>query len=376
MEKTSFAFFPAISRQVLSVTKVEKYSCFLVLIFFEKIFFETDNLWDNLNLFGKDWVTMSILSTLKTKTQSKVPREVEEFLRVANEVILGKSTQVELAFCCLLARGHLLIEDVPGVGKTTLVKFLSRGLSLQESRIQFTNDLLPADIIGTSIFDESKGTFSFHKGPIFGEIIIADELNRATPKTQSACLQAMEERQVSVDGKTYPLPVPFFMVATQNPREQAGTYALPESQLDRFLMRIEMGYPDRASEKALLKGQTRSALLNDLKHVMKPSDVIRFQDMVQEIFVSDQIVDYIQDILDQSRSAVIEHYGLSPRCGLSLIQAAKAWAFMHGRDMVLPEDVQAVAVAVMGHRLNRVDDLDSSRGVKIASEIIANVRVD
>lgn len=319
---------------------------------------------------------MSLLSSLKAKTQSSKAREIDDFIALANEVILGKATQVELAFCCLLAKGHLLIEDVPGVGKTTLVKFLSRSLSLKESRIQFTNDLLPADIIGTSIFEEGKSSFSFHKGPIFGEIIIADELNRATPKTQSACLQAMEERQVTVDGQTYQLPNPFFVVATQNPREQAGTYPLPESQLDRFLMRIEMGYPDRESEKALLKGLSRSTLIENLKAVMTPQDVIRFQSLVQQVAVSDRIIDYVQDILDQSRGALVEHYGLSPRCGLALIGASKAWAFMQGRSMVLPEDIQAVGVSVMGHRLNRGDDLDSSRGVNIAKEILAHVRVD
>lgn len=319
---------------------------------------------------------MSIVSSLKSTKHTQTPKAIEDFLKLSETVILGKTEQVHLAFCCLLARGHLLIEDVPGVGKTTLVKFLSRALNLQESRIQFTNDLLPADIIGTSIYDAEKGSFSFHKGPIFGEIIIADELNRATPKTQSACLQAMEERYVSVDGGSYPLPEPFFVVATQNPREQAGTYPLPESQLDRFLMRIEMGYPDRNAEKSLLKGEKRSDLISNIQPVMNGQDLIQFQKQVEEVFVSDQVIDYVQDILDQSRSSAVEHYGLSPRCGLSLIQSSKAWAFMHGRDLVLPEDIQAVAVAVMGHRLNRGDDLDSTRGVKVAKEIIGNVRID
>lgn len=319
---------------------------------------------------------MSIVSALKSTKHTQAPKAILEFLELSETVILGKSEQMQLAFCCLLARGHLLIEDVPGVGKTTLVKFLSRALNLKESRIQFTNDLLPADIIGTSIYDAEKGTFSFHKGPIFGEIIIADELNRATPKTQSACLQAMEERCVTVDGASYKLPDPFFMVATQNPREQAGTYPLPESQLDRFLMRIEMGYPDRTAEKALLRGRKRSDVISSLQPVMSGSDLVDFQQQVEQVFVSDQVIDYVQDILDQSRSSAVEHYGLSPRCGISLIQSAKAWAFMHGRDMVLPEDIQAVGVAVMGHRLNRGDDLDSTRGVKLAKEIIENVRVD
>jgi len=319
---------------------------------------------------------MSLLSQLKIKTNTKTPSEIEEFLKVSEEVILGKPQQVKLAFCCLLAKGNLLIEDVPGVGKTTLVKFLSRVLNLKESRIQFTNDLLPADIIGTSIFDENKKTFSFHQGPIFGQLIIADELNRATPKTQSACLQAMEEHFVSVDGKNYELPKPFFLIATQNPKEQMGTYPLPESQLDRFLMRIEMGYPDREAEKMLLKGERRVDVLDQLKPVMDSEDLIEFQNLVQKIYVSDQVIEYVQDILDQSRSTAIEHYGLSPRCGIALIQCAKAWAFMHGRDMVLPEDIQSIGVSVMGHRLVRSDDMDSLRGLKIAEEILANVRVD
>lgn len=319
---------------------------------------------------------MSIVSSLKTNKQTTTPKEIEDFLKLSETIILGKSEQVQLAFCCLLAKGHLLIEDVPGVGKTTLVKFLARALSLKESRIQFTNDLLPADIIGTSIYNPEDGKFSFHKGPIFGEIIIADELNRATPKTQSACLQAMEERYVSVDGGSYPLPNPFFVVGTQNPREQAGTYPLPESQLDRFLMRIEMGYPDRAAERVLLTGDKRSDMISHVKPVMNGKDLLDFQQLADDVFVSDKVVDYVQDILDQSRSAAVDHYGLSPRCGLSLIQAAKAWAFMHGRDMVLPEDIQTVAVPVMGHRLNRGDDLDSTRGVKVAKEIISNVRID
>ncbi len=319
---------------------------------------------------------MSIVSSLKSTKYAQASKSIEEFFKLSEEVIFGKSEQVRLAFCCLLARGHLLIEDIPGVGKTTLVKFLSHALSLKESRIQFTNDLLPADIIGTSIYDSEKGTFSFHKGPIFGEIIIADELNRATPKTQSACLQAMEERYVTVDGNSYSLPEPFFVVATQNPREQTGTYPLPESQLDRFLMRIEMGYPNRDAEKLLLKGEKRSELISNLQPVMSGKDLVNFQKQVEHVFVSDQIIEYIQNILDQSRSSAIEHYGLSPRCGLSLIQSSKSWAFMHGRDMVFPEDVQAVGVAVMGHRLNRGDDLDSTRGVKVAKEIIGNVRVD
>lgn len=299
-----------------------------------------------------------------------------EVLEAASEIILGKRQQVQLSVCALLADGHILVEDVPGVGKTTLVKFLVKAMGLQNSRIQFTNDLLPADIIGTSIYDTAKGKFHFHQGPLFSQVVVADELNRATPKTQSACLQAMEERSVSVDGVTYRLPQPFFLIATQNPREQAGTYDLPESQLDRFLMRLEMGYPDRESERALLKGQNRMVLLEELKPVVSVEEILQAQKQVTQIFVSDAVYDYVQDILDFSRSQSADHWGLSPRAGLALIRAAQAWAYLEGRDMVLPDDVQAVGVAVMGHRLNRADELDSQRGVRLAQDILNQVSVD
>ena len=317
---------------------------------------------------------MGVINRLNQLNESKRPEKVEKLLDMANEVILGKQRQVELALCTFLAKGHLLIEDIPGVGKTTLVKLLAKALGLKQSRIQFTNDLLPADILGSAIFDESEKKFVFHKGPIFGQIVIADELNRATPKTQSACLQAMEEGFVSVEGESHELPRPFFMIATQNPREQIGTYMLPESQTDRFLMRIEMGYPDRESERNLLKGESRARILEIIEAVLTPEELLTIQAEVENVHVSDSIVDYIQDILTESRSHQSQ-YGLSPRSGLALLRGSKAWAYMQGRNMVLPEDIQCIGVAVMSHRLNARSEMDSERGVDLAKEILETVRV-
>lgn len=301
---------------------------------------------------------------------------VSQFLDEANRVILGKRNQVKLALCTVLAEGHLLIEDVPGVGKTTLVKLIARALGLETNRIQFTNDMLPADILGTSVFDSRTAQFSFHRGPIFSQMVIADELNRATPKTQSACLQAMEERKISADGKTYELPKPFVLVATQNPREQVGTYHLPESQLDRFLMRLELGYPDREAEEILLKGERRDVLLERMQPVMGPDDVLAFQKETQKIFVSETVIHYIQNLLQFSRTQSSDQVGLSPRAGLALLRSARSWAFLEGRDHVLPDDVKAVAVPVMSHRLNRANDRDHGQGVDRAMEILKTVRVD
>ena len=301
---------------------------------------------------------------------------VTQFLDEANRVILGKRNQVKLALCTVLAEGHLLIEDVPGVGKTTLVKLIARALGLETNRIQFTNDMLPADILGTSVFDSRTGQFSFHRGPIFSQMVIADELNRATPKTQSACLQAMEERRVSADGKTYELPKPFMLVATQNPREQVGTYHLPESQLDRFLMRLELGYPDREAEEVLLKGERREVLLDRMTPVMGPDDVLAFQKETQKIFASESVIHYIQNLLHYSRHQAGDQVGLSPRAGLALLRSARSWAFLEGRNHVLPDDVKAVAVPVMSHRLNRVSDRDHDQGVDRAKDILRSVPVE
>ncbi len=265
------------------------------------------------------------------------------------EVIVGKEETIRLAVVCLLAGGHLLIEDIPGVGKTTLSQALARSLGLPFRRIQFTSDLLPADIIGNSIYDKDHGRFVFHPGPIFAPVILIDEVNRATPNTQSALLEAMEENQVSTDGITHPLPHPFFVIATQNPRQQIGTFPLPESQLDRFLMRLELGFPDRAAEREMLTGRSRRDLLLDLPEVLSGEQLTQAQAAVRQVHAAPALLDYLQDLLDATRR---EHpTGLSPRAGLALMHAAQASALMQGRDMILPEDIQAVAVPVMAHRL-------------------------
>jgi MoxR-like ATPase len=301
---------------------------------------------------------------------------LEAFRKEARKVILDKENEIELTLCCLIADGHLLIEDVPGVGKTTLVKTLARLMNLETSRIQFTNDMLPADIVGSSIFDGEKKSFLFHRGPIFAQLVLADELNRATPKTQSACLQAMEERRVTVDGVTHQLPSPFFLIATQNPRQQVGTFPLPESQLDRFLMRVQLGYPSREAEKALLLGQSRLELVEDLVPVFQPADLAAMSLAASEIHVSESVVAYIQDLVAKSRDRVAIGRGLSPRGALCLVHAAQAWAFLQKRKLVLPEDVQAIAIPVMSHRLNPVEDLTGETGTRLAEDILANVRVD
>ncbi|HBA65174.1 MAG: AAA family ATPase [Gammaproteobacteria bacterium HGW-Gammaproteobacteria-10] len=276
---------------------------------------------------------------------------IAPLLDSANRIILGKQHQIRLALCCLLARGHLLIEDIPGVGKTTLAHTLAKLLGLNYQRIQFTSDILPADIIGASIFDPEERSFKFHPGPIFNQMILADEINRSTPKAQSALLEAMEEQQVTVEGKTYRLRSPFFVIATQNPAHQIGTFPLPESQLDRFLMRIELGYPDRKAERELLSGQSRFHLIENLQTELPPEQLKNIQQLVNTVHVSSALLDYLQNIIIFTREFPDYPCGLSPRAGLSLLNAAKAWAFMDNRDAVLPEDVQAVLPAVAGHRL-------------------------
>jgi MoxR-like ATPase len=266
-------------------------------------------------------------------------------------VVVGKQPQIRMALACLMARGHLLIEDVPGVGKTTLAHALSISLGLQFKRVQFTNDLLPADIVGISIFERDNNRFVFHPGPVFSQVLLADEINRASPKTQSALLEAMEERQVSVDGEPRRLPEPFFVIATQNPQDQIGTFPLPESQLDRFLMCIELGYPDPKSERALLEGADRRDMVARLEPRMTPADLVEAQRSLKSIRTSPALLDYVQNLLTHSRRAAIFSEGLSPRAGLALLQAARAWAMLDGRNHVLPDDVQAVLVAVAGHRL-------------------------
>ncbi|HEU4591118.1 MAG TPA: MoxR family ATPase [Steroidobacteraceae bacterium] len=268
-----------------------------------------------------------------------------------DRIILGKPEAVRLALTCLLARGHLLIEDVPGVGKTTLAHALAHVLGLAWQRVQFTSDLLPADIIGVSVFDASRGEFSFRKGPMFTQLLLADEVNRASPKTQSALLEAMEERQVSVDVTTYRLPDPFFVVATQNPFEQLGTFRLPESQLDRFLMRISLGYPDAAHERALLAAGDQRDLLAGMAPALNAEGVRELQAAAQRVHVAPALLEYVQRLLASTRGRSDIPIGLSPRAGQGLVRAARAWALIDGRELTLPEDVQAVFAAVASHRL-------------------------
>ena len=283
-------------------------------------------------------------------------KPLEDCLQAVNRVVLGKEPQVRLAVTCLLARGHLLIEDLPGMGKTTLSQALARVLGLSYQRIQFTSDLLPGDILGTSVFNRDTSQFVFHPGPIFAELVLADEINRATPKSQSALLEAMEEGQVTIEGATRPLPQPFFVIATQNPVSQSGTFALPESQLDRFLMRLSLGYPARVAEKALLQGQARRELLPNLEPVLDHAALAAMQLEVPKVRASDALLDYILRLVEATRTQPQFAWGLSPRATLALLAAARAWAMLAGRDYVIPEDVQAVLPAVVGHRLRERAD--------------------
>jgi MoxR-like ATPase len=297
----------------------------------------------------------------------------------AERIILGKPLQIRLALTCLLARGHLLIEDLPGVGKTTLAQGLARTLGLQFQRIQFTSDLLPADILGVSVYErpgiEAKiGEFKFHPGPIFAQMILADEINRATPKAQSALLEAMEEQQVTIEGVTRALPAPFFVIATQNPSYQVGTYALPESQLDRFMMRIKMGYPDAQAERNLLSGVDRREIVAQLKPQLESGELLALQSRAREVFVAPALLDYVQAILCHTREEARYTHGLSPRAGLALLSAARAWAFLDERAAVIPEDVQAVLPGVVSHRLQAVGEyarLDSAVLVRELTEAVA-----
>jgi MoxR-like ATPase len=281
----------------------------------------------------------------------------EQVVEQIGTVVLGKERQIRLALTCLFARGHLLIEDLPGIGKTTLAKALSESLGLGFRRVQFTSDMLPGDILGTSVYDRKSAGFVFHAGPIFTQVLLADEINRATPKTQSALLEAMEERQVTTEGETRSLEAPFFVIATQNPLEQSGTFPLPESQLDRFLMRVHLGYPDREAEKRLLR---QERIENDafcVDRCLAAGDVSRIQRRIDEVHVSEAVVEYVEDLLVFTRRSGNFSMGLSPRAGLALIRAAKAWAFLHGRNFLMPEDVQQVMPWVTVHRLRAKEDL-------------------
>ncbi|MBF0224500.1 MAG: AAA family ATPase [Desulfobacterales bacterium] len=294
----------------------------------------------------------------------------DEIVDTIGKVLLGKSEQIKLALTCLFAGGHLLIEDLPGIGKTTLAKVISKCLGLQFRRIQFTSDMLPGDILGTSIFDQKSGSFIFHQGPIFTQILLADEINRATPKTQSALLEAMEEHQVTIEGITRKLDSPFFVIATQNPLEQSGTFPLPESQLDRFLMRIEIGYPGREAEKKLFLGDSPQNVLSSITSCLKREEVISIQENIANVHISDALIEYLQDIMDYTRSSPHFFIGLSPRAGMSIIKASKSWAYLNGRDFALPEDIQKILPFVIGHRLRSKDDLSEFPREKLMSLIM------
>jgi len=286
-------------------------------------------------------------------------------------IIVGKRAQIEDCVACMLAGGHLLIEDVPGVGKTTLAHAIAVSLGLKFSRTQFTADLMPSDLIGVSIYERSKETFVFHPGPVFAQVLLADEINRAGPKTQSALLEAMEEHQVSVEGETRMLPKPFFVIATQNPTDQLGTYPLPESQLDRFLMCITLGYPDRASERALLAGADRREAIGRLRTVMSPAELIEAQRAAQAVHASDALLDYLQTLIQTTRSGAWFTEGLSPRAGIAVLRAARARAMLGGRDYVAPDDVQYVLPQTIAHRLQPVSGSGRGRREQVRAMIQA-----
>ncbi|MBL8471444.1 MAG: AAA family ATPase [Rhodocyclaceae bacterium] len=302
-------------------------------------------------------------------------KNLQRVLEAASDVVLGKPHPIRMALACLVARGHLLIEDMPGVGKTTLAHALARLLGLQFARVQFTSDMLPADLLGTTIFERDSGRFRFHPGPVFAQVLLADEINRATPKAQSALLEAMEERQVTLDGETRALPQPFFVIATQNPAHQIGTFPLPESQLDRFMMRIELGYPARDAERALLAGMDRRQLIAQLAPVMDPTELEAAQAAAERIHAAPALFDYVLALIEHTRGAPEFEVGLSPRGGLALMAAARAWALLAGRDHVLPEDVQAVAPGVIPHRLLPAGELRGRSAPDLTAALIAAVPV-
>jgi MoxR-like ATPase len=300
---------------------------------------------------------------------------IENVVSQVGSIILGKERQIRLALACLLARGHLLIEDIPGVGKTTLAHALATSLGLGFQRIQFTSDLLPADILGVSIYNRESGGFQFHPGPIFAQLVLADEVNRATPKAQSALLEAMEEHQVTTEGETRRLPQPFFVIATQNPSHQVGTFPLPESQLDRFLMRIELGYPGPEAERALLQGQDRRDLLEKLQPRMTPQELMLLQQEAQQIHTSGALLDYVQALVDHTRRSSDYLTGLSPRAALAVLHGARAWALMERRMHVIPEDVQAVLPGVVGHRLSATAEAGRINGADVAARLVDQVPI-
>ncbi|MCL5668741.1 MAG: AAA family ATPase [Gammaproteobacteria bacterium] len=300
---------------------------------------------------------------------------LDKAVRQAGEIILGKEHTLRLALACLIARGHLLIEDMPGVGKTTLAHVLATILGLKFNRVQFTSDLLPSDILGVSIYERDSGQFKFHPGPIFAQVILADEVNRATPKTQSALLEAMEEHQVTIEGETRKLPEPFFVIATQNPGHLVGTFPLPESQLDRFMMRLEIGYPGAQAERELLKSRDRREMIAEIKPALSAAQLLEIQAQVPRVHVADALLDYVQALLEFSRSSPKYLSGLSPRAGLAVLRAAQAWAYLAGRNAVLPEDIQAVLPSVVSHRLHGAGEQMGRAAQSAAAQLLNAVAI-
>ncbi|MEX2129942.1 MAG: AAA family ATPase [Pseudohongiellaceae bacterium] len=300
---------------------------------------------------------------------------VEAAVGEIGKALLGKDHQIRLALCCLFSGGHLLIEDLPGMGKTTLAHALAKAFGLQYNRIQFTSDLLPADILGISIFEQATSSFTFHPGPIFAQLVLADEINRTTPKTQSALLEAMEEGQVTVEGVTRELPQPFFVIATQNPVTLAGTYPLPESQLDRFLMRLRLGYPDQQSERELLTRSDVRDTARSVSQCLSPEEIKLIRESAGKVSASDSLLDYVQRIIAYTRSRGDFHFGLSPRGSMSVMLAARTWALMSGRNHVIPEDVQTILPAVVEHRLRASSDEDGHTGASLVQRLLNDVDV-
>ena len=303
---------------------------------------------------------------------------INKVIEAVGTILLGKEQQVKLCVACLMAKGHLLIEDLPGMGKTTLAHALAEAFGMSYQRIQFTSDMLPSDILGVSIFNANTAEFEFRKGPIFSQLVLADEINRATPKAQSALLEAMEERQITLDGESYILPSPFFVIATQNPSDQMGTFPLPESQLDRFLMRVRLGYPDPAVERELITGIDRRQLVKKMKPVVSANELLELQQLVLSVHLSDAVIDYVQRLVSYSRQSLapgMSQFGLSPRGTLALVSASKAYALVMGRSHVVPEDVQAVLGAVGEHRMQGAQDITGHGGLTVVQKMLSDVDV-
>ena len=309
---------------------------------------------------------MTEISLQTPSTRSDLHGRLKAAVDTVNQIIMGKEHQVKLAFSCLLARGHLLIEDLPGVGKTTLAHALATVIGVRYQRIQFTSDLLPADILGVSIYRRDREKFEFHPGPIFSELVLADEINRATPKSQSALLEAMAERQVTIEGNTHALPNPFFVIATQNPLDLVGTFPLPDSQLDRFLLSISLGFPEPEIERQLLTAEDRVSMLLKTNAILSPDDVTQLNQDCQGVHISDALLDYVQALLAETRNSRWFEVGLSPRAGIAMLQCCKAYAFLEGRDFAIPEDVKAIFTGLTRHRMTVPHGMESSVGEQIS----------